>query len=44
MPYADVDAVVRALPEVKGGVTLAEAKKDERFAAFCESVENVCSS
>ncbi len=41
MSYAEVDAVVKALPDVKGGVTLAEAMKDEQFAALCENDESV---
>ena len=41
LPYSEVDAVVRALPEVKGGVTLAEAWEDKSFRAVCENDEKL---
>ncbi len=34
IPYSEVDAIVRALPDVKGGVSLREALEDKTFRAL----------
>ncbi len=36
MPYAEVDRVVRALPEAKYGVTLSDGLEDKSFRALCD--------
>ena len=41
MPYADVDNVVRALPDAKGGVTLTQAMENKKFRALCDADERV---
>jgi len=41
MPYAEVDAVVRALPEHKYGVTLKEAMEDKSFRALCDGDDKI---
>ncbi len=41
MPYAEVDAVVRALPDQKGGVTLREAINNKTFRALCDGDEKI---
>lgn len=37
IPYSDVDNVVRALPEVKGGVSLTDALNDKTFKGMYDS-------
>ncbi|MBE6622044.1 MAG: DNA polymerase III subunit alpha [Ruminococcaceae bacterium] len=41
MAYAEVDAVVRALPEHKYGVTLKEAMEDKSFRALCDGDDRI---
>lgn len=37
IPYSEVDSIVRALPEAKGGITLHEALGDKEFRAIYDS-------
>lgn len=41
MSYAEVDNVVRALPDSKGGVTLRQAMQDKSFRTLCDSNEKI---
>ncbi len=40
MPYAEVDAVVRALPD-RNGITLQDAMKSKSFRALCDGDEKI---
>ncbi len=41
MAYSKVDSVVRALPEVKGGISLARASEDKTFRALLDSDDEI---
>lgn len=41
MSYAEVDQVVRTLPETKHGITLPEALEDAKFRSLCEGDDKI---
>ena len=41
LPYSKVDGVVKALPELKGGVSLSRAMEDKSFKALCDGDDEI---